>query len=319
MREPWRGMADIDQAFLLGAGLGTRLRPLTEGLPKPLVPVMNRPLLTYAMDHLRDDLGIRDLMINTHHCPEAYAEVFPEGIYRDVSLSFRQEPVLLDTAGGMDNIRDWLPEKAPFLVYNGDILTNLPLEPAVRHHLAKGNLVTLVLRSSGDELRVGFDIDSGAVVDLRGALRPEWKERFQFTGIYVVSPEFLRYIRPGKIESVVLSFLAAIEAGERIGGFLSDEGDWSDLGERESYLSAIPQLLSRDEKENRIAETAEIHPSAYVDTLSSVGEGAVIEEGAKVTESVIWAGARVARGSQLHRVVLRFGREVEGELTSLDL
>jgi len=131
----------IKKAFVLGAGLGTRLRPLTERLPKPLVPVWNRPLITYAFDHIISDLGIQDFMVNTHHCPSAYDDAFPDGKYGDASLSFRHEPVLLDTAGGIDNIRDWLGKEEPFLVYNGDILTNLPLQKAWESHQESGNSV----------------------------------------------------------------------------------------------------------------------------------------------------------------------------------
>lgn len=311
-------MGDKIKAFILGAGLGTRLRPLTESLPKPLVPVLNRPLISYALDHLIDELGVSEFMVNTHHCPDAYGLAFPDGRYRDASIEFRHEPVLLDTAGGIDNIRDWLPDDESFVVYNGDILTDSSLTKAKDHHLNSGNLVTLLLRSDGDELRVGFDQGSGKVVDLRGALRPDWKERFQFTGIYFVSPKFLQYIRPGKIESVVLSFLAAIEAGESVGGFLADDGAWSDLGERESYLDALT-LLSGENGEARVSPEATVHRSASIDGVSSVGAGAVIGEEVEIHESSIWAGATVLSGSRLNRVVVRGGQVADGHLENLDI
>lgn len=314
-------MGDMMKAFILGAGLGTRLRPLTERLPKPLVPVANRPLITYAFDHLIDELGVSEFIVNTHHCPEAYGAEFPEGLYRDASLEFRHESVLLDTAGGIDNIRDWLPEDESFIVYNGDILTNLSLTKARDHHLASGNLATLVLRSEGDELRVGFDEANGEVVDLRGALRPEWSKRYQFTGIYFVSPAFLKFIRPGKIESVVLSFLAAIEAGGKIGGFLADDGQWSDLGERESYLDALSLVASEFErsKSSRVSSEAMIHETANIDEVSSIGAGAEIGADTTITESTIWSGAKVEAGSQLHRVVVRDGEVAGGDLGNIDI
>lgn len=314
-------MGKTMKAFLLGAGLGTRLRPLTAQLPKPLVPVRNRPLLTYALDHVIDDLGVRDVMVNTHHCPDAYDEAFPSRQYREASLEFRHEPVLLDTAGGIDNIRDWLPEEEPFLVYNGDILTNLNLERAREHHLASGNLVTLILRSCGEELRVGFDSRTGRVVDLRGALRPDWKERFQFTGIYFVSPGFLSYLRPGKIESVVLRFLAAIEAGEAIGGFPCDDGYWCDLGEREAYLDAMTLLAPTGggEGPTGVSPEAVIDAAVTIDRVSCIGAGALIGEGATITESVIWEGAQVLPGSRLHRVVVRSGEVAGGDLANIDI
>jgi mannose-1-phosphate guanylyltransferase len=311
-------------AFVLGAGLGTRLRPLTEFLPKPLVPVANRPLVTYALEHLSAELGVVEVMINTHHCPEAYERAFPRGCYRDQSLSFRHEPILLDTAGGIDNIRDWLPTNESFVVYNGDILTDLPLRAAWQDHLRSGALVTMVLRSSGPELRVGFEAASGAVVDLRGLLRPEWQERYQFTGIYFVAPRFLDYVRPGEIESVVPRFIAAIQAGEMIRGFVADEGHWSDLGDRESYLDALvlgergfPSYLGATPW-RRFAEGVELPKDLQIDAYSTIGEGVSLGKGVCLEKSVLWPGAAVGDGASLRRVVVCEGRRVEGVLEQSD-
>ncbi len=319
-------MEILSKAFLLGAGLGTRLRPLTEHLPKPLVPLWNRPLITYAMDHLIHDLGIDEFAINTHHCPEAYQSAFPEGHYANHSILFRHEPILLDTGGGIDNLRDWLPKNEPFLVYNADILTDLPLSPVVEEHLRCGNLLTMALRSTGSELRVGYDSDSGRIVDLRGELRPDWPDRCQFTGIYVVSPAFLRWLAKGKIESVVYPILRAIRAGEKVGGVIVDSGAWYDLGTRSSYLDALTLLradfpsypVATGETRSRISPLAEIHPEASLDLLSSVGAGAVIERRAIVRESVIWPGGTVAAGANLTRTVIRNGKIGSGEAQDVD-
>ena len=312
-------MSSARKAFILGAGLGTRLRPLTQSLPKPLVPIWNQPLISFGFDHLIADLEIEEFMVNTHHCAEAYHTAFPSGIYRDRSLSFRHETVLLDTAGGIDNIRDWLPEDESFVVYNGDILTDLPLRSAWKHHCNSCNLATLVLRSKGDELRVGFDETSGEVVDLRGQLRPDWEARYQFTGIYFVSPEFLHFIRPGKIESVVLCFLEAIRQGEKIGGVLADSGSWSDLGGRESYLDALalagngfPAYASPDSL-SRISSSAVVADSAEIDDISVIGDGAVIGAGSQITESIIWERAQVDAGAKLERAVVT-GAKAGGDL-----
>ncbi|HPW22452.1 MAG TPA: sugar phosphate nucleotidyltransferase, partial [Smithellaceae bacterium] len=95
----------IDTAFILGAGLGTRLRPLTENTPKPLLEISGRPIITYAMEHLRA-MGVRRFIVNTHHCAEKYSEAFPDNHYKGIPIIFRHEPVLLDTAGGIKNIED---------------------------------------------------------------------------------------------------------------------------------------------------------------------------------------------------------------------
>ncbi len=318
-------MSSAGQAFILGAGLGTRLRPLTEFLPKPMVPIWNRPLITFAFDHLMAELGVDDFLVNTHHCSEVYGEVFPEGRYQNCDLSFRHEPVLLDTAGGIDNVRDWLPKAEPFVVYNGDILTDMPLKEAWDHHCQSDNLATLVLRSHGDELRVGFDEGSGQVVDLRGQLRPEWEARYQFTGIYFVDPEFLRFVCPGKIESVVLCFLEAIRSGEKIGGFVSDEGVWSDLGERSAYLDALSlpgrgfPSYSGGAGFDRIAPSAEISETAKVDDLSVVGANVRIGDGAIVERSILNDGSIVEDGAGLNRVVVRNDQVAKGILENIDL
>jgi mannose-1-phosphate guanylyltransferase len=317
-------MDGIRNAFILGAGLGTRLRPLTEALPKPLVPVWNRPLITCAFDHLIHDVGVESFAVNTHHCPAAYDLAFPGKVYRDRPILFRHEPVLLDTAGGLDNLRDWLPRDEPYLVYNGDILTDLPLAAAVDQHRRSGDLVTMVLRSQGDELRVGFDPGRGKVVDLRGVLVPDWPHRFQFTGIYVVSPTFLDFLTPGKIESVVLPMLEVIRSGGSIGGIVIDEGSWSDLGERNAYLDALAGFASGFPRHQppgapaRIAADAVIGEGVVLDAESSVGSGAVIGAGAVLEQSVVWEGGRVEPGSHLRRVVVRTGKTASGTLDSVD-
>src|SRR6185295_12641563 len=131
----------IKQAFVLGAGLGTRLRPLTDEMPKPLVPMFQKPLITFAFDHLID-AGITKLLVNTHHQPEKFAETFPEGKYRDVPIEFRHEPVLLETGGGIKNMEDSLGVE-PFIVYSGDILTDVDLAPLIDEHFRNENDVTL--------------------------------------------------------------------------------------------------------------------------------------------------------------------------------
>ena len=321
-------MGNIRQAFVLGAGLGTRLRPLTERVPKPMIPVWNKPLLTYAFDHLIADVGVDSFMVNTHHCPEVYDEDFPDGTYSGAALTFRHEPVLLDTAGGIDNVRDWLPSgDDSFFVYNGDILTDLPLGPAIESHEKSGALVTMVLRSTGDALQVAWDEKSGRVADIRTAIGAGADlPRFQFTGIYLLRPAFLDLLTPGKIESVILPFLTAIRDHDAVGGVVIDEGRWSDLGNRTSYLDASISLAKdagfprygRSEAMQRIHPEAVIDPAAIVDDASVIGPGAVVEAGAEVRDSVLWPESRVATGARITRGIVRDGQVAAGESRDQD-
>jgi NDP-sugar pyrophosphorylase family protein len=224
----------INTAFILGAGLGTRLRPLTENTPKPLLEIGGYPIITYAMAHLRA-VGVKRFIVNTHHCAEKYAEAFPNGHWCDVPITFRHEPVLLDTAGGIKNIEDLITEEERIIVYNGDIITNMPIELLIRKHFELNTSVTLALRSTGPLLNVNIDKD-GFVSDMRHILENEGVKSCLFAGIYIVEKSFLKRLTAGKIESIVLPLVEMIkENPHSVGGVVIDDGSWYDVGSLEEY------------------------------------------------------------------------------------
>jgi len=234
----------IRTAFILGAGLGTRLRPLTEKLPKPLLPVGGRPLITYTMDHCLS-IGVERFIVNTHHYAGAYDTAFPDRRRQGVPILFRYEPVLLDTAGGLKNIEDLLEDAETILVYNGDILSDLPLSLLVAAHAAGGREVTLALRSDGPLRNVCLDA-WGVICDFRDLLGNPGVRRCLFTGIFIVEKRFLRRLLPGKIESVIPVFVEMIrEAAGSIASVVIDDGQWLDIGDPEAYArirTAVPPL-----------------------------------------------------------------------------
>ena len=310
-------MSAILNAFVLGAGLGTRLRPLTERLPKPLIPVCNKPLITFAFDELIL-AGMTRLVVNTHHCPEAYGHRFPEGTYRGVPILFTHEPELLETAGGIKNAGPHLRGE-PFIVYNGDILSDLPVDRAIRHHLDSGNEVTLVLRSGGGPLSIALDESSGRVTDISRRLHPALAPRYLFTGVYVVSPRFLERIPERTKISVVPIFIEMMRAGEKLGGIVIDEGRWWDLGTREQYLAAHQQLAeSTDNRLCMIHPSSRIASSAKISPATAVGAGAIIGADVTLDDCIIWENAEIAPGAELKNCIVTAGRKVEGRHSDAD-
>jgi len=311
-------MPPIRTAFVLGAGLGTRLRAVTMRRPKPLIPVVNRPLISYAFDHLLG-LGIERLVVNTHWQAERYAEFFPETSYRGAELLFRHEsPEVLETAGGIWNARDLLRDE-PFIVYNGDIFTDLPLEPALRAHRERGDEVTLVLRSADGPLQVACDTTSGRVMDLSHRVDPASDLRFLFTGIYIVSPAFIRRIPPATKISVVPIFCEMIRAGAKLGGIVIDAGSWRDLGSREQYLAVHAALAQRGMRPDEwIHPTAHVAPDARISGATAIAPGARVGAGAVLRDCLVWENAEVAPGADLTRCIVTRAARAEGTQTDFD-
>jgi NDP-sugar pyrophosphorylase family protein len=280
----------VKNAFILGAGLGNRLRPLTGHLPKPLVPLFHRPLAAWAMDACAA-AGISRFAVNTHHLPQAW-----ENFGDEHAVTLFHEPVLLETGGGLKNIETWMAAD-PLLIHNGDIFSTLPLEKLIAAHQASGLPVTLALRSAGVAKHIALDESGTRVADIHQLLgRAEGTH--VFTGIYCVNPDFLDLIPAGEKISVIPAFLELAKSG-RLGAIVLDEGVWLDLGDRESYLQAHREL----------GLAPAIHPQAVVVEgalveRSVVGPGAVIETGAVVRDSVVWAGGRVGKDAVLDRCIV---------------
>lgn len=306
-------------AFVLGAGLGTRLKALTAHLPKPLLPVCNTPLITRAFSHLRA-AGVRRFVVNTHWRAEAYSRAFPEASWEGCPVAFSHEsPEVLETGGGLKHADEaaLLPTTEPFWVYNGDILSTLPLEEAWEAHQRDGNEVTLVLRSKDGPLQVGFDSTSGRITDLGKRVHPNVEPKFLFTGIYLVDPAFLQRIPSGVKISVVPTFVDMIRAGARLGGVVIDSGDWWDLGTREQILAVHTCLTAQGAP--WISDSASVARDATIKGATAIGPGAAIGAGAILEDSIVWAGAVISAGSHLRRCIVTQNTLVSGEHTDADL
>ena len=318
----------MTQAFILGAGLGTRLRPLTERLPKPLVPLFHRPLAEWALEACAA-AGIQRFALNTHHLPEAWehfgvvadsASHPPVGAngmptlartWQGRELTLFREPMLLETGGGLKNIARWIGDEA-VLVHNGDIFSTMPLAHLIAAHNASGLPVTLALRSNGEAKHIALDASGTRCTDIRGRLgRAEGTH--VFSGIYCVSPAFLAMLPVGEKVSVIPAFLELARA-ERLGAIILDDGLWLDLGDRAAYLRAHRELHLGPA----------LHPDATLEAgarieRSVVGPAAVIKSGAVLRDSIVWPGCLVAADAVLDECVVFSNTSASGAHHGADL
>lgn len=280
----------IHKAFILGAGLGTRLQPLTKVLPKPLVPIFHEPMANYALRHCQS-AGITDFAINTHHLPAAWQKAYPDHAFNGSPLSFFHEEVLLETGGGIRNISSFIGND-PLLVYNGDILTDINISELINHHQASGNVATLALRSTGENCNV--NISGNQITDMRNLLG-NTPGTHQFTGIYCIEPQIIEMLPDEEVVSIVPAFIELIHQG-KLGAVVLDEGDWFDIGNPTAY-HAVHEYL-RPSCPNAIHPDAVIHPDASVDENTCViGPRAEIAMGSKLENTIVWPDTKVSAHS----------------------
>lgn len=297
--------------MVLAAGLGTRLRPLTNTVPKPLLPVANRPILEYTFSLLAG-AGIGEVILNTHHLADRLEEGLRLLDTAGVRVHLSREPKILGTAGGPKKARSFFGE-GTFLLVNGDFLIDIDLQEVVDFHRRSGARATMVLR--GDE-RGGIFVDSEGLIrqflEQREAALPEWT-RTDFTGIHLLEPEVLKLIprnTPWEINLQV--YPEMLRRGWTVSGFLHT-GYWREAGNPAGYLAANLDVISgKAGKISPLPGSGSLNPGG--EGCSSpllIGEGAVIEpEAALGPGVVIGPQARIGRGAAVRNSVILEGTDV---------
>jgi NDP-sugar pyrophosphorylase family protein len=308
-------MNEITQAFVLAAGRGTRLRPLTEDLPKPLIPIFQKPLITFALDHLIN-AGAERFVVNTHRRPELFENFFRDNEYEGHSVTLVHEPDLLETGGGIKNAERYLGS-GPFVTYSGDILTDINLQPLIDEHFRRGNEVTLALRETGLASEVA--LRDHRVVDI--AKRYGTTGDLDFANIAVWNPTIFQQIPPQQKISFIPIVADWIGKGGKIGGLVMNDGRWFNIGSRAEYLDVhrtvllehwMPHYVKTGAWPERIAKSATVDPTAQLRGYSVVGENCQVGEGAVLEDTILWPQAQIASKSQLHGCIVRSQKKVSG-------
>ena len=298
-------------AMILGAGFGQRARPLSLVRPKPLFPVLNRPIISHTLDSLAP-LGLRQVVVNTHHLADRL-EAYLAGLGHKPAIRISREETILGTGGGLRKARPFLGPD-PFLVINGDIVTGVDLAALIAEHQARGPLATLVLHDCPKFNQVAVD-EAGFIRGFRGKWpggpeNPGWRI-MAFTGVHLVDPWVLTRLPDGPGD-IIAAYQALIEAGEPVRAMVADDLFWWDAGTLESYLDLHATLLADRAAGTVLTESGwEAAPGARVEGWAALGQGVVLEEGAVVRNSVLWPGARVKAGVTVIDSVLADGAVAE--------
>jgi NDP-sugar pyrophosphorylase family protein len=235
------------KAMILAAGLGTRLRPLTNDRPKALVEVGGRTLLEITLRRLAS-FGIRDVIINVHHFTDMVVEYLRKNNNFSMRIEISREDVLLDTGGGLKKAAWFFLENAtdePFLLHNVDVISTIDLQRMLQFHKERAALATLAVQNRETSRYLLFDEKSelcgrqagpdatAEMVRAAGQLNA-----LAFSGIHVISPRLLGRMSEGGVFSIISSYLRLAGCGEKIAAFRADEYHWRDLGKPENVAQA---------------------------------------------------------------------------------
>ena len=326
------------KAMILAAGLGTRMRPLTDHCPKPLLPLLLQPMLDHILAQLPRH-GIHDVIINLHHHADQLAQWLGDGSRWGVHLSLSFEPEILGTAGALKRVEPLLRD-APFLVLNADVMIDVDLQALWHWHCQRQALVTMVLRPDPAARSYG-----AVIVDADGRVRringrPPTRvtvtgQETMFACVQVVDPQVLERIPPDSFITTTSDvYPALIEHNEAVYGYLYT-GYWMDIGAPERYLQAHWDLLDGvlgDSWVHRLpagshvvlhpddmpqpapgvtlvppvvlGPDVELAPDVCLGPYAVLGAGCRLARGAMVRDSVLWDGVQVGAGAQVRRCAL---------------
>jgi len=220
------------KAMVLAAGLGTRLRPLTNSRPKALVELRGRTLLEITIERLKT-FGIREVIVNVHHFADVVVDYLKEKGNFGIHIEISREDVLLDTGGGLKKA-GWFFGSEPFLLHNVDVLSTIDLHRMEEFHKQRQALATLAVQDRKTSRYLLFD-NNGLLCGKSPTPDPKFQSR-GFAGITVISPRLLSMMPDEEIFSIVTCYLDLAARGEKIVGFSADGYEWKDMGRPENFV-----------------------------------------------------------------------------------
>jgi mannose-1-phosphate guanylyltransferase len=303
------------RAVVLVGGFGTRLRPLTSGTPKQMLPVVDRPMIEWVVGHLAEH-GVEEAVLSLGYRPDVFTEAYPDETCAGVRLTYAVEDEPLDTAGAIRFAATTAGIDERFLVLNGDVLTDLDIGALVRFHDDHGGEGTLHLIPVDDPSRYGVvptDADGRVQAFVEKPAKEEAPSRWINAGTYVLEPSVLDRIAPEGRVSIERETFPALAGEGTLYGYEA-ETYWVDAGTPATYLEAQLDLIDgrRPVTPPAVADGAVVAEGAKVDH-AVVMSGAVVEDGALVADSAVLPGARVEAGATVRDSILGPGAVVRAD------
>ncbi len=288
----------------MAAGFGTRLRPLTDKIPKALVPVVNIPVLERNIKYL-GRYGVRDIIVNAHYHSDLIREFAASLSIQGVSLTLSPEKTILGTGGGLANCRAFL-EGDTFIVINSDILTNVDLDKAVGSHMESGNSATMVLHDCARFNQI--DTTGNRVKTIHKTVAPG---RLAFTGIHVLEPEVFDLL-PGEGYADIISacYNPMLESGRPVNAFIASDHYWYDIGTIESYKNASIDFLRFENTQFAMGESTQIDSSVVLKNWTIIGNNVTIGKDAVIDSSIIWDDVIIEKGKQVKDSIVISGEKI---------
>jgi NDP-sugar pyrophosphorylase family protein len=223
------------KAMVLAAGLGTRLRPLTNSRPKALVEVGGRTLLEITLSRLKS-FGVRDVIVNVHHFPDMIVEYLKAKENFGVHIEISREEVLLDTGGGLKKAGWFFQNNSaePFILHNVDVITDIDLHRMLEFHQKHQPLATMAMQKRKTSRYLLFDAE-GRLCGKSSTPDPGFQS-LGFSGIHVISPRLVSMMPSEQVFSIITCYLDLAARGEKILAFPADEYSWKDMGRPENFV-----------------------------------------------------------------------------------
>jgi len=308
-------MASCTSAILLVGGMGTRMQPLTFSTPKPMLPLLGKPITEHQILKAKV-AGITEIVLATSYLAEVFLPYFGNGEKFVINISYAVEESALGTGGAIRNAAQLLKNDGPVMIFNGDVLSGHSLDDQIAFHESRSADVTLYLTEVEDARAFG-------VVEMSGDRITTFNEKMENpptnvinAGCYIFNRSVIDEIPAAKVVSVEReTFPALINRGANVMGFVDDRY-WLDIGNPAALLKATRDLIEVTGYPFMQAKGSTIDPTAVIDGGSYIGLGAKVAAGAKIHQSVIGDDAIIGENVDLTRVFVAAGTEIVAKTTA---